>query len=108
MSVTVEDFSRWAFKDLEKVSGHTGKERSTWILLARFCCTRFINDTCYLPGDKSTMNQLLTHPRENDLSFVQVSFCHGACKLKDYRIISLQALQNIVSGEELYIKFGSK
>lgn len=96
--VTVEQYSTWAFKVLELFMDSMGKERGVWIVLAGFYWVRFIDDRCYIHDDKSTSNQSRTHPRENDVSLVQISFFDSASKLDDHRIIAVKALQKIDTG----------
>lgn len=108
MSVTVKDLFTKAFKVPEKISDCSGKERSVQIVLVRFCCTRFINDSRCLPGERATETQFHMLPRENHVSFVQMSSADRAPELKVCWIIAVTAIRNMDTREEFHINYGSE
>lgn len=55
MFVTVEDFSTWGFKVPETFLDRARKKSNAWVVPAGFCYMRTINDSCNLPGDRSTV-----------------------------------------------------
>lgn len=69
---------------------------------------RFIDDSRYLRGDKFTEIQRRLKPRENNMSFEQMSSPGGASKRKEYRIIAVKALRKMDVEEGLYIDYGSE
>lgn len=101
-------FSKFAFKVPEKYLDCRGKERSSWIVLACFCCVQFINDSRYFSVHKAMEFERHTQPRESIVSFLQMSFCNSASELNDYCIIAIKALQKIYIKEELFLDFGSE
>lgn len=79
-------------KVLRTFSDCTEKKRSSRIVLAHFWCKRFINDSCYLPTEKSAKIQRRTQSRKNDVSFVQISSLDTASELKDYLLVTGRTL----------------
>lgn len=108
MYVTVDGFSTWALMVSEMFLDCTRKQRSAWIVPARYCGMRFINSSHYIPEDNSTEIQRRTQPRENNVSFLQMSSHDSASETKNYWITAVNALRNIDIVEELYINNGSE
>lgn len=73
---------------------------------ARFCSLRLINDFSYLLGNQYAEIKCRTQPRENKVSFVQLSSSDCASKLEEYWRVALEALQNKDIGDEMYIDYG--
>lgn len=108
MSVIVDEFSLWAFVTPELFSDCTRKEKSARVVLAHFCSIRFINNSRYLPKEKTTEMQRGTQSREKKVSFVQIYSTESSSLLKDCQILAVKALQKVDKGERLYIDNGSE
>lgn len=100
-------FFNMALKDQETILDCKEINRSAWIVPAHFCYIQFINNSCYLSGDTFTAVQRCTQPRENNVSFVQISSHNCAQELKNYQIFAVKALRNIDLREDLYKDYGS-
>lgn len=95
ISVTVYEFPTWTFKVLETFWDCMGKKKSEWVVSNRCYCMLFINKSSYLPGGKSMEVRRHKEPRRDDVSIVQMSSFNSASELKDCRIISTNAIQNM-------------
>lgn len=71
-------------------------------------CRRFTNGGYYLPGDKSTVFQRRTQPRESNVSIMQISLPDRAFDINDYWIIAVKALRNVYIEKELCTDYNSK
>lgn len=68
---------------------------------------RSVNDGCYLPEGKSKDAQQSINPRKNKFFFVQMLSADSMSEMKDFRIVSVNALQNVDEEEELSVNCGS-
>lgn len=69
-AVTVNLFSKWAFKIPDTVSHAKDAMQSTWIVPAPGCSIRYINTCRYRAGHKSTNMLRRVHREQHYLSFV--------------------------------------
>lgn len=81
---------------------------SAWIVPVRFWRMQSIGDRHYFSQNKVGEIQIRTQPRKNNVSFMQMSSSGSASELKEYRMIAIEAMQNIDLGEEFYIDYGSE
>jgi len=106
MKVNQEKFHKWALEVTGKGGmDWEGQKISIWIVPGPNCAMRYINDPRYLKSDRT--------PKKNRTRRANVVFSTPERTLRPSTIVhhnaqTVVALRNIVKGEELFVKYGTK
>lgn len=107
MAVTAKDFMRYSMATGVKFRHRPGEpEMMCYIVPPSFCSTRYINDASYLDGDPEKN----AAPEQRQDRAVNVRFerrsTASKVTIRQYDYITVRAIRNIDTGEELFCSYG--
>lgn len=106
MIVTVDDFQKRAIQLYRPCQPMKGTARKIWVVTAKFCAARFINDPRYLPGDKERTSSRTDTPRKAHAIFHMSCQPLSLLQFEQDALIAITATSNIKRGDELFVSYG--
>ena len=106
LSVSSNDFSKWAAELTYNFKSTDGKRHKGWIAPTPWCVMRYINDPRYLADDKATRQEKRDNRRTANCAFTQKGKASINRHYEQYDVLRIVAATQILCGSELFIDYG--